>query len=161
MELDDNNISESESESQESFVNKDKYIKTEDIIEGLIDSINYAKSYFTLKESNNEKYIILFTDIFNTYKITDEIINNNIDKLKEEKNITFLLVGKNKRNELKHSKNNSFYSDEEIKITQIIIEKYGEKSELIDFENMKKIKNILSSNNVIKDEIIYPNEIYK
>ena len=161
MELGDNNISESESESQESFVNKHKYIKTEDIIEGLIDSINYAKSYFTLKESNNEKYIILFTDIFNTYKITDEIINNNIDKLKEEKNITFLLVGKNKRNELKHSKNNSFYSDEEIKITQIIIEKYGEKSELIYFENMKKIKNILSSNNVIKDEIIYPNEIYK
>ena len=161
MELGDNNISDSESESQESFVNKDKYIKTEDIIEGLIDSINYAKNYFTLKESNNEKYIILFTDIFNTYKITDEIINNNIDKLKEEKNITFLLVGKNKRNELKHSKNNSFYSDEEIKITQIIIEKYGEKSELIYFENMKKIKNILSSNNVIKDEIIYPNEIYK
>ena len=94
-------------------------------------------------------------------EITDEIINNNIDKLKEEKNITFLLVGKNKRNELKHSKNNSFCSDEEIKITQIIIEKYGEKSELIYFENMKKIKNILSSNNVIKDEIIYPNEIYK
>ena len=142
-------------------MNKDKHIKTEDIIGGLIDSINYAKSYFTLKESNNEKYIILFTDIFNTYKITDEMINNNIDKLKEEKNITFLLVGKNKRNELKHSKNNSFCSDEEIKITQIIIEKYGEKSELIYFENMKKIKNILSSNNVIKDEIIYPNEIYK
>ena len=161
MELGDNNISDSESESQESFVNKDKHIKTEDIIEGLIDSINYAKSYFTLKESNNEKYIILFTDIFNTYKIKNDMINNNIDKLKEEKNITFLLVGKNKRNELKHSKNNSFCSDEEIKITQIIIEKYGEKSELIYFENMKKIKNILSSNNVIKDEIIYPNEIYK
>ena len=39
--------------------------------------------------------------------------------------------------------------------------KFGEKSDVIDFENMKKIKTILSSNNFIEDEIIYPNEIYK
>ena len=44
---------------------------------------------------------------------------------------------------------------------KLINQKYGERSEVIDFENMKKIKTILSSNNVIKDEIIYPNEIYK
>ena len=47
------------------------------------------------------------------------------------------------------------------KIVKLIIQKYWEKSEVIDFENMKKIKTILSSNNVIKDEIIYPNKIYK
>ena len=29
------------------------------------------------------------------------------------------------------------------------------------FENMKKIKTILSNSKVIKDEIFYPNEIYK
>ena len=47
------------------------------------------------------------------------------------------------------------------KMTEIIKEKYGEKSELIEFDNMKKIQTILSSNKVIKDEIFYPNEIYK
>ena len=44
---------------------------------------------------------------------------------------------------------------------KIIYDKFDEKSEVIYFENMKKIKTILSSNNVIKDDIIYPNEIYK
>ena len=39
--------------------------------------------------------------------------------------------------------------------------KFGEKSEIINFENMTKIKTVLSYNNVIKDESIYPNEIYK
>ena len=43
---------------------------------------------------------------------------------------------------------------------KFIEEKFGEKSELIDFENMKRIQTILASNNVIKDEIIFPNEIY-
>jgi hypothetical protein len=43
----------------------------------------------------------------------------------------------------------------------MILRKFGEKSEVINFENMKKIKTILSNNKVIKDEIIFPNEIYK
>ena len=43
---------------------------------------------------------------------------------------------------------------------KLILKKFDERSETIEFENMKKIKTILSSNNVIKDEIIYPNEIY-
>ena len=34
-------------------------------------------------------------------------------------------------------------------------------SEIIEFENMKKIKTIISKNKVIRDEIIHPNEIYK
>ena len=46
-------------------------------------------------------------------------------------------------------------------MNEIILENYGDRSELIPYENMKKIKTILSSNNVIKDEVIYPNEIYK
>ena len=43
----------------------------------------------------------------------------------------------------------------------LILDKFGEKSEMINFENMKKIKTILCNNKVIKDEIFYPNEIYK
>ena len=42
----------------------------------------------------NERYLIIFTDLFNFYKITDEVILNNINNL-EEDNIIFLLVGKN------------------------------------------------------------------
>ena len=46
-------------------------------------------------------------------------------------------------------------------IKKLIINKFKAKSEIIDFDDMKKIKTFLSNNNVIKDEIIYPNEIYK
>ena len=46
-------------------------------------------------------------------------------------------------------------------IEEIILKKFGEKSEIIYIENMKKIKTILCNNKVIKDEIFYPNEIYK
>ena len=63
---------------------------------------------------------------------------------------------------LQKDKNDLIDDDfEEEKMIKLINQKYGERSEVIDFENMKKIKTILSSNNVIKDEIIYPNEIYK
>ena len=124
--------------------------------------MNYSINYLKIKEAaKNERYIILFTDIFNTYKITDEIIMTNFKNLNKEKEITLLLVGKNKERDIKYSKNNIFDLDEEKQMVKLIYEKFGERSEIIDFENMKKIKNILSSNNVIKDEIIYPNEIYK
>ena len=56
---------------------------------------------------------------------------------------------------------NHLFKEYKKKSKEIINEKYGEKSELIDFDNMKKIQTILSSNIVINDEIIYPNEIYK
>ena len=158
-ELDNKNLSESENE--ESF-DKDNKIKTGDYIKGLIDTINYTKTYLKIKEINeHEKYIILFTDIFNTYNITDEIINMNFNNLKEEKDITFLLVGKNKGNHVKINKSRIFDSNEEKKMMKKIVEKFGDRSEFIDFENMKKIQNILSNNDVIKDEIIYTNEIYK
>ena len=159
FELENKNLS--ESESQESS-NKCKQTKIEDIVKGLINSINYTETYLKIKEiDKNEKYIILFTDIFNNYKITDEIINTNFKNLKEVKDITFLLVGRNKRNDIKNDKNILYDLDDENKMFENIIQKFGKKSELIDYENMKKIQNILSSNNTINDEIIYPNEIYK
>ena len=110
----------------------------------------------------NEKYIILFTDLFNNYKISDEPIFNNFIKLDEEKKIIFLLAGKNKSKDFQNDKNILIDEiNEEKKMIKIIYDKFDEKSEVIYFENMKKIKTILSSNNVIKDDIIYPNEIYK
>ena len=124
--------------------------------------MNYSINYLKIKEAaKNERYIILFTDIFNTYKITDEIIMTNFKNLNKENEITLLLVGKNKEKDIKYNINNIFDLDEEKQMVKLIYEKFGERSEIIDFENMKKIKNILSSNNVIKDEIVYPNEIYK
>ena len=50
--------------------------------------------------------------------------------------------------------------DEDI-LENIIKNKFSEKSEIIYFENMKKIGKILMNNFEIKDEIVYPNEIYK
>ena len=152
----------SDSGSQESFDTGKKETKNEEIIKGLVNSVNYSINYLKIKEAaKNERYIILFTDIFNTYKITDEIIMTNFKNLNKEKEITLLLVGKNKEKDIKYNINNIFDLDEEKQMVKLIYEKFGERSEIIDFENMKKIKNILSSNNVIKDEIIYPNEIYK
>ena len=160
MKLENKNLT--ESGSNESLQVEDKQMKIEDIIKGLIDSINYSNYYLRIKESmNNEKYVILFTDIFNTFKMTDEIIKKNFNNLNGDKEITFLLVGKNKGNIIKNNNSNeSININDEINMIHIIKEKYGERSELIGYENMKKIKTILSSNIVINDEIIYPNEIY-
>ena len=152
----------SESGSQASLDSLRKEVKIDNIIKGLIDSVNYSINYLKLKEDvENEKYIILFTDIFNTYKMTDEIIKKSFNNLNIEKEITFLLVGKNQKIDITNNKKKLLDLEEEIRMNKLLKEKFGEKSEAINFENMKKIIAILSSNNVIKDEIIYPNEIYK
>ena len=108
------------------------------------------------KDIKNEKYVILFTDSLNIQSIDDteniEIIFNN---LKEDKKVILILVGK--INVEIHQKNDS----STVNLEELILSKFNEKSEVINFENMKRIKTILSSNNVIKDEIVYPNEIYK
>ena len=152
----------SDSGSIESFKNKENQFKINDIVKGLIDSLNYSKNYLKMKEEiENEKYIILFTDLFNNYKITNEKIFNNFKNLENEKHIIFLLVGKNRTKEIKKDiEDNDEEEEDEEKMMKIILKKFDERSETIEFENMKKIKTILSSNNVIKDEIIYPNEIY-
>ena len=43
----------------------------------------------------------------------------------------------------KNEKENSSDEYDEKRLNEIIIEKFGDQSELIDFENMKKIKKIL------------------
>ena len=93
------------------------------------------------------------------YNINDENIIKNFNNLNEDKEITFLLVGTNKSKD-KYSKYNKNDSEKGRNIIQIITEKYQERSGLIDYENMKKIKTLLSIREIISDEIIYPNEIY-
>ena len=122
-------------------------------LKGLIEAINYINNYSRIKEGiKNEKYFILFTDIFNI-NLEFVKIRKYFNNLKEDKKVIFLLVGKNYKNEIDNNINND--------IEKLIINKFGSKSEVIEFENMKKIKTILSKNKVIKDEIIHPNEIYK
>ena len=113
-----------------------------------------------MKESiKNDKYFIIFTDFLNV-EFNDE---NRLDYLFEDlignKDVTLLLIGKaNNLNLIKDKKN---LIDENKNIEDLFLIKFGDKSELIYIENMKQIKSILSNSNVIKDEIIYPNEIYK
>ena len=121
-------------------------------LNGLVKAINYINDYSKMKKGvKNEKYIILFTDIFNVNYIEDEKFEKIFENLKKDEEVIFLLVGKNKKINMK----NDDYID------NLILNKFGAKSEAIDFENTKRIKTILYNNNVIKDEIIYPNEIYK
>ena len=162
-EIIENNLILSGTDSQKSFQSNSKQIKIDDnnIIKGLIKTINFCQNYLKLKEdTKNEKFILLFTDIFNTYKINDTIITSNFRRLGSDKEITFLLIGKNKEKNVINNKNKNLGLNEEININEKILKNFSEKSEVIYYENMKKIKNIISNNSIIKDVIIYPNEIY-
>ena len=131
-------------------------------INGLIKTINFMNNYSKLKgEEIKEKYIILFTDMLNMELFDEEQIEKILENLNEDKEIIFLLVGKNEKIELKKENHNNVNFNNYKKIEQLILSKFGEKSVEINFENMKKIKTILSINNVIRENIIYPNEIYK
>ena len=109
--------------------------------------------------TNNEKYFIIFTNLFNSKFDDVEEIVDILGNLNENNDTNFLLVGKNKDIDLEQNSSNE--NDKSIKLDELILNKFGKKSEIIYFENMKKIKTILSNSNVIKDEIFYPNEIYK
>ena len=148
------------SENSQEEESSGNYIKIKyNVIEGLIDTINYTNNYLKMKEEiTNERYIILFTDLFNNDNFDDEEMKEIFNKLKSNKETMLLLVGKNKNFK---KDDDSITSNGDKFITKYIISKFEDKSEIIYFENMKKIGTILSHNNVIKDEIIYPNEIYK
>ena len=121
--------------------------------------MNYI-NYYSKKKSGlkNEIYFILFTDILNINFIDNEEVESIFEKLDENKQFIFLFVGKNKKMEIKSSSTN----DSKVKnLEEIILNKFGKDSEIIYFENMLKIKTILSNNKVIKDEIFHPNEVYK
>ena len=134
--------------------------KNYDKINILITAINYVNTYSKMKEKGkNEKYIILFTDLINLNFKDEKQIGKNIESLMGNKDIIFLLIGKIKNKNLNKEKNNDTQNRDNLEYS--ILYKFSEKSEIIYFENMKKIKTILSNNTVIKDEILFPNEIYK
>ena len=131
-----------------------------DKINILVKTINYVNNYSSMKEEGkNEKYIILFTDFINLNFPEIKQIEKNLENLIGNKDIIFLLIGKIKNKNLNNEINDISQNDNYLE--NLILSKFAEKSELIYFENMKKIKDILTNNIVIKDEIIFPNEIYK
>ena len=154
-----NNFDESFS-NEESLQLAEKEEKNYEKINILVKTINYINNYSKMKgEEKNEKYILLFTDIINLNFKDEEQIENYMENLIGDKDIIFLLIGKLKNKNLNNEKNNIILNDNYLE--NLILNKFGKNSEIIDFENMKKIKAILSNNNVIKDTIMYPNEIYK
>ena len=151
--------------SSDGFRDNKEYINNyELLIEDIIKSLNYCINYLKMKEINtNEKFFIYFNtnikklmDYLMDLKDSKDVPNNsyesssksNID-LKKDKTIHFLLVGQ--------------VGSENVADTykKVLLQYFGSKSELIPFDNMKKIKSILSSNSIINDNIIFPNEVYK
>ena len=129
-------------------------------LNGIVKTINHSTNYIMTKGSiKNDKYIILFTNIINNISIKIEEISEILTNLNSDKRIIFLLSGQNSESNLANDKINLLKKIK--KLEHLILEHFSEKSEVIEFENMKKIKTILSNNNFIKDEIIFPNEIYK
>ena len=152
------------SEISSDFINSEGFIiKGKIKMEDLIKSINYCLTYLKMKEiSTNEKYFFYFSSNVKEFMTFLKDINNhdylnnlsyesnqkNKIQLQKEKIINFIVVGKFKQE-----------NEEEYKSS--LTEFFGEKSDVIPFDNMKKIKSILSSNNIINDNIIFPNEVYK
>ena len=132
-------------------------------LKSFANALNYLNNYSKIKENiKSEKYFIVFTDMPNARMVDEEDIEKIkeiFEILKSNKGALFLLIGKRKIIELKNEKKNEH--DNSKILERLIINKFKTKSEIIDFDDMKKIKTFLSNNNVIKDEIIYPNEIYK
>ena len=146
----------SENSEQESFNLSEE--KNYNKIDGLIKTINYINYYLRMKETiKKDTYIILFTDMLNIKFSEDEYFDKIFGNLDENKEIIFLLVGENKNKDLKREKSSYKFGK---KIERLILGKFNDKSENINFENMQGIKKILSNNKAINDEIIYPNEIY-
>ena len=146
---------------QDNNNNNNNYVMN---VEDTVKSINYCINYLKMKEINtNEKFFIYFnTNIKDmmehliAIRKNVDIRNNSIDigrkkvDLQRDKKIHFLLVGKT----------NSDENGPEV-YKKVLLQYFGTKSEMIPFDNMKKIKSILSSNSIINDNITFPNEVYK
>ena len=152
FEEEEEELEEEEENSKESneFDNKD-YKPT---IIKVIGFLNFFVHYSIMKENeNNERYIIFFSNIFNELKNNFYIINDEFEKIQDD-NLNLLIVGKLKKYimDIKRAKQ---------VINNVLLRNLGAKSEFVEFENIKKIKTILSSNSSVVDDIIFPNEIYK
>ena len=126
-------------------------------IKEIIASINYCINYLLLKGvDTNEKFLIYFTHLFSNDESNyylDEGFRENFTKIKKDKNVNFVIVGK-------FDQNSVFIKDKDNLISSVF-NGFGDKSELVSSENMNIIKTILSCNNIINDNIIFPNEIFQ
>ena len=160
FDIGENDVDEFLSDDESLEFNGQEEEEYSDKINILVKTINYVNNYSSMKEKGkNEKYILLFTDFINLNFKDIKQIEKNIESLIGNKDIIFLLIGKIKNKNLNNEINDISQNDNYLE--NLILSKFAEKSELIYFENMKKIKDILTNNIVIKDEIIFPNEIYK
>ncbi len=152
-ETENNEESESEYISSNTSNDYNNYMNIKDII----SSINYCINYLLLKGvDTNEKFLIYFTHLFSNDESNyylDDGFRENFKKIKKDKNIHFIIVGK-------FDQNSVFIKDKDNLISSVF-HGFGNKSELVSSENMNVIKNILSCNNIINDNIIFPNEIYQ
>jgi len=154
------NINISEHLKEDSLDSSEKDEKIYNKIKGLVEAINYINIYIKMKEEvENEKYIIIFTDFLNIQEGDDEKIINILNNIEGDIKAILLLIGKSITINPANDKKNIFRKN--VNLEELILNNFGEKSRVINFDNIKKIKTILSNNNVIKDEIIYPNELYK
>ena len=161
FDLGGNNFIANSQDEESSSENNNKIKKLYKEIEGLIGTINYIKNYYNMKKGiKKEKYLILFTDLFNANLSGDDNIIKLFNKIKENKEVIILLVGKKKNNKGEIDKISNMNHEDKYS-SKFFINKFGDKNEIINFDNMNKIKTILSYNKAIKDDIIYPNEIYK
>ena len=152
FEEEEEELEEEEENSQDSNMIEQKDNKQ--IIIKVIEFLKFFVHYSMMKENeNNERYIIFFSNIFNEIKNNFNVLSDEFQKI-HDNNLNLLIVGKLKKYnmDIKRAKqiiNNIFLSD------------LGSKSEFVEFENIKKIKTILSSNSSVVEDIIFPNEIYK
>ena len=108
------NYSEPRSQDDDKIDEEDKRSLNLGILSGLIKSINYSRNYLKMKESvKNEKYLILFTDLFNYFRISEEEIERKFENMQRDKELHFLLVGKNKMRNIKNEKEKEYSSDED------------------------------------------------
>ena len=154
LEEEEEELEEDEENSNDSDIVNEKKKDNKDIIIKVIEFLRFFIHYSIMKENeNNERYIIFFINIFNEMKNHFDSINQEFEKV-HDINLNLLIVGRLKKYimDIKRAKQI---------INNFLLRNLGSKSEFVEFENIKKIKTILSSNSSIVDDIIFPNEIYK
>ena len=141
------------SSSEQSTLNNEMTLKE------IIDSLNYCINYLLMKNNpDNENYVLYFTNLFSDENEENNIYLNNrfklhINRIKKDRTINFILVCRINNNIQNNIR-------DEI-VNNKILNGFGDKSEFINYDNMKKIKTLLSRNTIINDKIIFPNEIYQ
>ena len=151
-----------EEEEENSFESPGNTLKNnKQTIIKVLKFLKFFTHYSIMKENeNNERFIIFFSNIFNDIKNNFDIMNEEFQKFDDE-NLNLLIISKLKKYNIDIKKaKQSIKKDKQI-INNIFLRNLGDKSEFVEFENIKKIKTILSSNRSVIDEIIFHNEIYK